>query len=352
VSPAKKSFFKKFIISILLIFIIGGGIAVFVGYRLIYQPNVKLSGKKTEIIFVRTGSTYEDVLNTLLEEHIIVNRASFERLAELKGYKSKVKAGRYRVRNNMNNNELINMLRAGIQEPVKITFNNIRTKDELVSRVCKKIEADSMQMLELLNNDGFLDKYDLTADNALCMFLPNTYEVYWNTQSDEFLDRMANEFKKFWNDARKSKAKAIGLSPVKVSVLASIVQAEQNRFNDEKAIIAGLYINRIKKGMPLESDPTLIYAKGDFTITRVLNEDKEVDSPYNTYRHTGLPPGPICLPELSSLEAVLNYTKSDYIFMCAKEDFSGRHNFAKTNEEHNRNAQKYRQGLNERNIRR
>ena len=347
---AKKSFFKKFIVSFLLILLLGGAAALYVAYKLIYRPNVDLNGKKTEIFFIKTGSTYNDVLNALLENHCIINRASFERLAEIKGYKTKIKSGRYRIKNNMSNNELINMLRAGLQEPIQITFNTVRTKQELVSKVCKNLEADSIQMLELLNNDGFMDKYDLTSDNALCLFVPNTYEIYWNTSADGFLERMNKEHKKFWTDAKKNKAKEIGLTPVKVSVLASIVQAEQNRFDDEKPIIAGLYINRLNKQMPLQSDPTLIYAKGDFTITRVLNEDKEIDSPYNTYMHTGLPPGPICLPEISSLEAVLNYQKNDYIFMCAKEDFSGKHNFAKTNEEHTENARKYREALNKRNI--
>ncbi len=346
----KRSFIKRFIISLLLIVLLGGGAALYFAYKLIYQPNVDLRGKKSEIIYIHTGSTYTDVLNILLEGHYIINRASFERLAELKNYKTKVKPGRYRIKNNMSNNELINMLRVGNQEPVSITFNTIRTKQELVSKVCRNIEADSIQMLDLLNSENFMDKYGLTPDNALALFVPNTYEVYWNTSADEFLDRMEKEHKKFWTEARISKAKSIGLNPVKVAVLASIVQAEQNRFNDEKAVIAGLYINRLNKGMALQSDPTLIYAKGDFTICRVLNEDKEIDSPYNTYLHTGLPPGPICLPEISSLEAVLNYDKNKYIFMCAKEDFSGRHNFAKTGDEHAENARKYREALNARKI--
>jgi len=348
----KTSFLKKVIISIFLLILIGGGIGGYWAYLLVFQPNVKLEGKNAEYFYIHTNATFADVLKDLSEQHIIVNQASFERLAELKKYKMKVHPGRYRLHDRMSNNELINMLRAGIQEPVQITFNNIRTKEQLASRVGKRLEADSFQFLDLLNNKDFTIKYGFTKANILSIFIPNTYEMYWNTSSEEFMNRMAKEYKSFWNDKRKTQAKEINLSQSEVSVLASIVQAEQSRFNDEKAVIAGLYINRLKKGMALQSDPTLIYALGDFTINRVLNGDKDIDSPYNTYKYAGLPPGPICLPEISSLDAVLNYRKSNYIYMCAKEDFSGRHNFAETIEQHAIYAKRYREALDKHNIRR
>ncbi|MBI2271021.1 MAG: endolytic transglycosylase MltG [Bacteroidetes bacterium] len=351
-SGRKISFFKKVIISFLFLVIAGGGIVVYWGYKLVYQPNVKLDGKSVEYFYIPTGSTFDDVINSLTDKRVIVNRASFQRLAELKKYKNKVKPGRYRIRNNMNNNELVNMLRAGIQEPVMLAFNNIRTKEQLASRVGKKLEADSLQLLKILNSSEFAAKCGLKKETILTLFIPNTYEMYWNTSADEFIERMVSEYDNFWNEKRKAKAKEIGLSRTEVATLASIVQAEQNRFNDEKPVIAGLYLNRLKIGMPLQSDPTLIYALGNFNINRVLNGDKGIDSPYNTYRNIGLPPGPINLPEISSLDAVLNYRKNNYLYMCAKEDFSGRHNFAVTMEQHAVFARRFREALDKHNIKR
>ena len=347
----KKSFLKKIISSFILLVVVAGGVGGYFVYKYIYQPNVSLGEKKTEFIYIRTGWKFEDVKNMLYEKNYIINRFSFELLAEKKKYKNNIKPGRYRLKNRMANNALINHLRAGLQEPMQITLNNIRTKEQLVSRVCKKLEADSVEMTSYLNDDDFLTKkFGMTSENILSMFIPNTYEFYWNTSSEQFLERMAREYKAFWNDERRKKAKSINLSQSEVSVLASIVQAEQNYFNGEKKIIAGLYLNRIKKEMPLQSDPTLIYAIGDFTIQRVLDKHKEVRSPYNTYTNLGLPPGPINLPEISSLDAVLNYEKNDYIYMCAKEDFSGRHNFSKILEQHNIYAAKYKNVLNKKKI--
>lgn len=348
----KISFFRKVIISFILLLIIGGGIGIYWGYTLVYQPNVKLSGKSVEYFYIPTGSTFDDVMNSLSEKQVIVNRASFQRLAELKNYKTKIRPGRYRIRDKMNNNELVNMLRAGIQEPVQLAFNSIRTKEQLASRVGKKLEADSVELLDMLNSNEFAAKYNLNKENILTLFIPNTYEMYWNTSVAEFIERMDKEYNNFWNEKRKAKAKEIGLSQTQVAVLASIVQAEQNRFDDEKPVIASLYLNRLRIGMPLQSDPTLIYALGDFTINRVLNADKEIDSPYNTYKNSGLPPGPINLPEISSLDAVLNSRKSNYIYMCAKEDFSGRHNFATTIEQHAIYAKRFRDALDKHNIKR
>lgn len=335
-----------------MLLLLGGGLLVYWAYTLVYQPNIKLANKTSQYFYVSTGSTFNKVINDLSEQQLIVNRASFDRLAELKKYKNKIRPGRYRLKNKMNNNELINLLRAGIQEPLQITFNNIRTKEQLASRFGAKLEPDSIDFIQLLNDNSFTASYGLTTSTVLTLFVPNTYEFYWNTSVEEFMGRMAREYKNFWNEERKAKAKAINLSQTEVSILASIVQAEQNRFNDEKPVIAGLYINRLKKGMPLQSDPTLIYAIGDFTINRVLNVDKEVESPYNTYKYGGLPPGPITLPEISSLDAVLNYKKSNFIYMCAKEDFSGRHNFSETINQHSLHARRFRDALNKQNIKR
>lgn len=347
----RKSPFIKILLGILFVLILAGSACSYIGYRMFLMPNTSTEIEKSEIIYIPTGSNYEDLLDTLRSENILKHEKSFIWLSELKKYKEKVKPGRYRILAGMNNNEIINLLRAGLQEPVTVAFTNIRTKEQLVSRVCKKLEADSAELSALLNNDQYLRKnMGLKSETILTLFIPNTYEFNWNTSAKQFVERMQIEYKRFWTDERKKKAQAIHLTQTQVSILASIVQAEQQAFPDERPAIAGLYLNRIKIGMALQSDPTVIYAIGDFTINRVLDKDKEIDSPYNTYKHTGLPAGPIYVPEISSIDAVLNFQKNDYLYMCAKEDFSGKHNFAKTLAEHNRNAQKYQSALNKEKV--
>lgn len=347
----KKSTFLKILVSLLLVVAATAGIAAYLGYRMFYMPNTSGEVKISEIIFIPTGSNFNDVMDTLRSEKILKHEKSFLWLAEIKKYKDKVKPGRYRILEGMSSNEIINLLRAGLQEPVNITFNNIRTKDQLISRVCRRIETDSVELAALLNNDNWLrENLGLSSETVLTLFIPNTYKLNWNTSAKQFVERMQNEYKKFWTEERKTKAKAINLTQTQVSILASIVQAEQLMFPEERPTIAGLYLNRLRIGMGLQSDPTLIYAIGDFTITRVLAKDKEVDSPYNTYKYAGLPPGPICIPDISSIDAVLNYEKNDYFYMCAKEDFSGKHNFAKTLSAHNENAEKYRKALNKQKV--
>ena len=346
----KTSFLFKILISVFALLFIGLAITAYFVFDRIYQPNVFLGQAKTAYVCIPTGSKIEDVSKLLHQKGYIINQASFEWLSEMKNYKNNVYPGRYKIKAGMNNNELINLLRSAQQEPLKLTFNSIRTKEQLAGVISTQIEADSVSLLKLLNDDFFMKKFHLSAENALCLFIPNTYEFYWNTSAEKFINKMGKEYAVFWTTQRKLQAEKIGLSPVEVSVLASVVQAEQSVHNDEKPIVAGLYLNRISKGMNLESDPTLVYALGDFTINRVLNVHKEIESPYNTYKYPGLPPGPINLPELSSLKAVLNYDRNDYLFMCAKEDFSGFHNFAKTYEEHCVNAKKYWAALDKKNI--
>jgi UPF0755 protein len=332
---------------LLLILLVGGGTGAYIAYRTIYIPNISLGGKKSEIIFIPSGSRFEDVVRILSNAGILKNKESFIRLAALKKYKENTKPGKYRILADINNNELINLLRNGMQEPVLLTFNNIRKKEQLVSIACKKLEADSTELNSLLNNDKYLQQtVGMKSEEVLALFIPNTYEFKWNTSAKQFINRMEFEYKKFWNAERRRKAKQIGLKPVQVYILASIVQSEQLQFAEERPTIAALYLNRLKLGMPLQSDPTLVFAIGNFAITRVLDKYKEINSPYNTYMYTGLPPGPIYLPDISSIDAVLTPQKNDYLYMCAKEDFSGKHNFAKSLSEHNRNAQKYRAALN------
>jgi UPF0755 protein len=343
--------FKKIAAGIFILMAIGAAIVGYFAYQWAYAPNISLGKKPTTFIYIPTGSSYEDVLKILTENNVLKNKESFNQLAQLKKYKNKIKPGKYKIKNNISNNELISLLRSGKQEPVPFTFTNIRKKDELLSRIGKKLEADSAELLVLLNDAEWVKKnIGMSPETVISLFIPNTYEFNWNTSAKEFLQRMESEYKKFWTAERKQKAKKLNLTPTQVSILASIVQAEQLAIPDERPTIAGLYLNRLKTGMPLQSDPTIIYAMGDFSIKRVLDKYKEYDSPYNTYQHTGLPPGPIYIPEIASIDAVLNYQKSEYLYMCAKEDFSGRHNFAKTLSQHNLNARKYQAALNKQGV--
>lgn len=300
-------------------------------------------------LYIYSNWDRSDLVNYLHKEGILKDTASFIWVANQKEFQT-VKPGKYLLKGGMSNNSLVNLLRSGEQVPVKVTFNTIRTAKDLANKVASQIEANPKDLYSLLNNSAFAQKYGFSTQTFLTMFLPNTYEFYWNTNAEEFVQKMAREYKRFWNEERQAKARKLGLSQSEVSILASIVQAEQSQHPDERARVAGLYLNRIRKGMKLQSDPTLVFALGDFEIRRVLNKHKKIESPYNTYKYLGLPPGPINLPEISSLEAVLNSEKHDYIFMCAKADFSGYHDFSKTNRQHEKYAKAYRRELNRRKI--
>lgn len=346
----KKSFFRKVLIVFLLL-LCGSAIFTFYNfYQKVFSPNVSLEKQKTAYLYIPTDASFNDVMRILGEKHFLLKTASFEWVAELLKYKQNVHPGKYQIRAGMNNKELVLLLRSGKQLPVKLIFNTVRTKEQLAGKVSKQIEADSVSILKLLNDEIFLKTYHLTADAALALFIPNTYQFYWNTSAEQFLNRMFKEHEQFWTDNKNEKAKEMGLNPIQVAILASIVEQETKRDN-EKEMIAGVYMNRLKKSMKLQADPTLVYALGDFTIKRVLDGYKDIDSPYNTYMYAGLPPGPICLPSIVSLNAVLNYRKHDYLYFCAKEDFSGYHNFASTYTQHLVNARKFQKGLNQRNIR-
>ena len=316
---------------------------VYYGYQIVYTPNV-LVDREDQMFIVRNGYTYRQVQEDLAKGRFVNDFVSFSFLARLMDYDKEIKPGRYLLERNMTNVAAIRVLRAGIQEPVNITFTHVRLLSELGDKITKNTGVSSGEFYEALdefvatNNEGF------TKETILCMFLPNTYEVYFNVLPEGLVERMRTEYKKFWNEKRLESAKKIELTPIEVSILASIVQAETVK-QDEAPIIAGLYINRMKKDMALQADPTLVFAVGDFTLKRVLNEHKEVDSPYNTYTHTGLPPGPINMPRIAIIEAVLDYANHNYIYMCAREDFSGYHNFAGTLAEHSKNARKYQTAL-------
>ena len=266
-------------------------------------------------------------------------------------YENHVKPGKYRLHKGMGNKKLIRMLALGKQEQIKLSFQNVRLKETFAGMIGRKLEADSASLIHLLDSADFLKPYGFTPDNVYVMFLPNSYEMYWNGPPENFFKRMNDEYQKFWTLERKEQAKAAGLTPIQASILASIVDAEA-LYNDEMPTIAGLYLNRLNRGMKLESDPTVIFALKDFTIRRVLNKYLVFNSPYNTYLNVGLPPGPIMMPSISAVKAVLNHKTHNYIYMCTKEDFSGYHNFATNMADHLVNARKFHQALNDRNIKR
>lgn len=317
-------------------------------YQIFRSPNFQLK-KEDVYLYIPPKTDFKGLLEILSKEEIIEDKLSFAFLAKLMNYQKHVKSGRYLIRANMNNIDAVRMLRAGLQAPVKLTFNNIRTKQELAERIAASLIFEENELLALLNDTNFVKKYKQDTTSILSIFLPNTYEVYWNTSPKALIERMNKEYQKFWNKTRLQKANAIGLSPAQVSVLASIVQAE-TRKNDEKPRIAGVYLNRLRKDIKLEADPTVIYAVGDFSIRRVLNKHLRTPSPYNTYLNKGLPPGVINLPSPQSIDAVLNYEQHKYIFFCAKADFSGYHAFAETYDEHLKNARLFQKALDMRGI--
>ena len=334
-----------------ILFLIVTLVAAFLVYRYynkIFSSATSVENKE-QFFYVHTNWERSDLVAALFNQNILHDTASFIWLSNQKEF-IRPKPGRYLIKDNMSNNSLVNLLRSGKQQPVKVTFNSIRTYEDLAGNVSKQIEADSTELLNAFRDSKQAEKYGFTAATFLTLFIPNTYELYWNTTAVEFIERMADEYKRFWNPERIAKAKKIKLSQSEVSILASIVQAEQMGHPDERPKVAGLYINRLRKGMRLQSDPTLIFALGDFSIKRVLNEHKLLNSRFNTYTNPGLPPGPINLPEISSINAVLNYTDHNYIYMCAKADFSGYHNFSRTLNQHNVYANEYRKELNRRRI--
>ena len=334
------------VLIILFIFAMAFGYWLF---RTVMSPNVHIPDGKEAVIYIPTGSTYDDVTTILSEANLLINPKSFDWVAKKKDYPDNIRPGRYVLNNGINNNHLVNMLRGGLQSPINVTFNNMRDIDQLAGRISKQIEADSSSIANLLHNQEYISQMGFDSRTIPALFLPDTYEFYWNTDAEGFIYRMFQEYNKFWTDERRQQAADKGLTPIQVSTLASIVNKETN-MSDEMPRVAGVYLNRLKNNWLLQADPTLIFAWNDYSIRRVLEYHKQIESPYNTYKYPGLPPGPICIPSIAAVKAVLNAEDHHYFYFCAKEDFSGYHNFAKTLTEHNRNAAKYQQALNQRGI--
>ncbi|MFB6454850.1 endolytic transglycosylase MltG [Chitinophaga sp. Hz27] len=321
------------------------GILVYVSYR-VFGPNTKAFGDN-KYFYVRTGSTYKDVLQGLQDQGIVRNTSSFNWLAKELGYPSRVKAGRYKIARGMSNFEIVKLLRSGKQAPVTLVINKLRTKDDFVRKISNNLEADSNALRAILRDQVYLRQFGLDTNTVMCAVVPNSYEFYWNTNAETVFKKLEKEREEFWTDERKAKAEKLGLTPVQITIVASIVEEETNK-NDEKPLISSVYINRLRKGMRLQADPTVKFALQDFGLKRILEKHTLFDSPYNTYHYSGLPPGPICTPSEKSINAVLNTPDTDYLYFCARADFSGYHAFAATYAEHLENARKYQAELNKR----
>lgn len=343
----KRTVLKAFLILFGLVLVASGVGGCWV-YNQALAPNVDTE-KEDYIIIIPTGTSVEILAQQLVQQKIIQDEDSFLRVAEFMNFTGR--AGRFRIQGGWSNRRLINHLKAGQQEAVKLTFHNLRTLDEFAGHVSQFIEADSASLMQLFTSAEFLTRHQLKPESVLTLFLPDTYFVYWNSTPERFVERMLKAYHDFWTDERKAQAKALGLSPSKAYTLASIVEKETN-YNPEKARIAGVYLNRLNtKGWLLQADPTVVFAVGDFSIRRVLKSHCEIDSPYNTYKYAGLPPGPIYMPSKTTLEATLNAEKHDYMFFCAKPDNSGAHAFAKTLSGHQVNARRYHRWLRQQDIR-
>jgi UPF0755 protein len=337
---------KLYILIISVLLIVGTVICAFIARkRVFFTPNTT----DTTLVIPKNAS-FEEVVDLLIEKNIVTNIQTFKLAATILKYDKNVMRGRYEIKANETNYQLIKKLRKGQHYPVTFTFNNVRTMSDFIQKTDKKFLFSAQKLQYLLEDEQFLTELGFTKRTLPALFIPNTYQIYYDIDAEEFVEKFLTFYQNFWNEKRLQQANAISLTPLEVTTLASIVE-EENYKEFEKPIIASVYLNRLRKGMRLQADPTVKFAVGDVTLKRILYKHLETDSPYNTYMYAGLPPGPIRFPDPSTIDSVLQYTKHNYLYMCAKEDFSGEHNFAVTLTEHERNATKYRNALNKLNIR-
>lgn len=337
---------KRIVAVTLSVVIVAGLSAVLTGYSLWTQSAVREGGS----LYIEEGISYGELSQELADRGYIGNIRRLDLFSRLLGMEGSVKPGHYVVRTGMTYPQVVRMFQRGFQTPVNVTFNNIRLLPQLAGRVSRQLQPDSVAFQQVIMSDTTPAYYGFTPEGFIGMFIPNTYQMYWTSTPQMFLDRMKREYDNFWTGERDRKREELGLTRSEVSTIASIVY-EETKKTDEMPRVAGVYLNRLRIGMPLEADPTVIFAMGDFTIKRVLTAYTKVDHPYNTYRNTGIPPGPICMPPVTAIDAVLGYEHHDYLFFCAKPDFSGYHSFARNLREHNRNSQLWRDALNRAGIR-
>lgn len=334
--------------------VVAAGLIIYgyIMYRQIFAGNTKFSEKEI-FVNIPTDATFEDVKNIMAT--YVEDMERFEKTASKKSYPTNVKAGHFLLKKGMNSNDIVNALRQNV--PVQLAFNNQERMEDFAGRVASQLEPDSLKLMTAFTDAEFLKENGFNDTNALCMYVPNSYEFFWNISAEKFRDRMAKEYRKFWNPDRTAKAEKLGLTPIEVYILASIVHKETVK-TDERPRVAGVYLNRLKQGIKLEADPTVIYAMkkqaNDFSLVvkRVLNKDLLTNSPYNTYMYEGLPPGPIAMPDVSAIDAVLNPESHNYIFFCASVTNFGYHEFAVTPAQHEVNRQKYVAWINSQGIKR
>lgn len=319
----------------------------FAAYRF-FGPN---TGELTQgqFLYVHTGSDYEKLKAELQQGNFIADMTSFDFFARRLQLPAHIHAGKYKISKGMSNYKIIRLLRSGRQTPVKLVINKVRTKQELIHLLSTNLEADSFAFRKMFSDPHYLSDFEVDTNTVLCLIMPDTYDFYWNTSADKAFKKIERNHEHFWNEQRRQQAQSHGLTPVKAAILASIVDEESN-VREDKPMIASVYLNRLQKGMKLQADPTVKYAVGDFTIHRISGPMLSDPSPYNTYVHEGLPPGPICTPATSSIDAVLQAPKTNYLYFCAKDDFSGRSAFAATFEEQLKNAHAYQKALDARGI--
>ncbi len=347
-ASSKKTKSKIIALFIVLAFFAVGG---YFSYLIVLKPNVELAGDKSEIILIPSESKYEDLLQILQDENIILDMKSFSWMAKTLKLEENFKPGRYRITNGMNNRQLIKMIKNGKTEKVKLTFNYAdHTNDELIEEIQTKLEISSSELEQFFTDENrLMQDYNVDRESVRTLFHPGTYELEWTTHLPELLEFLKKNRIAFWSNERKNKLKRSGLTQAEAIILASIVQSESG-IKTEQMKIAGVYLNRLKKSMPLQADPTLIFANGDFTVNRVLKADKEIDSPYNTYKRKGLPPGPICIPFEKSIDAVLNFEKHNYLYFCAKPILNGYSDFSVNYEDHMKLASAYHDAMDKKGI--
>ncbi len=317
------------------------------GYYLVKMQKIDID--KTEYIYITPDDNAASVMQKINETAKPSSLKGFEILAKHNNFDKHKRSGRFAINNGDNMHSIYRRIVSNEQTPVKLVIPSARNLQQLTGAISRQLMLDSLELSEFVTNPIYYKTIGYTRQTLPSLFIPNTYEVYWDIKPERLMTRLMAERRLFWNEERTAKAKKIGLTPEEVATLASIIDEETNN-DEEKPIVAGMYINRLKRGMPLQADPTVKFALGDPTRKRILKKDLEIDSPYNTYKYKGLPPGPLRIPTVQAIESVLNYTKHSYLYMCAKEDFSGKHNFAKSLSEHNANARRYQQALNKLNI--
>ena len=346
-------YIKKILVAVALIGLLVAAFFAYYVYSAMFVPNTSFNNSEAHI-YVPSNANYDEVRTLLVP--LLKDIDKFDAVAKRKKYTTNIRGGKFVIKKDMTNNDIINSIRSN-NIPVRVSFNNQNSLALLAGRIATQIEADSLSLITSFKDAGFQEANGFNEATALGMYVPNSYEFFWNTSADEFKSRMLKEYNRFWNDSRKQKAKAAGLRPDEVIALASIVQEESKQKNEQPRI-AGVYMNRLKNNWTLDADPTLKFAAyklpkyKNTIIKRVLNEHKRIESPYNTYKNQGLPPGLIVMPDITAIDAVLNYETHDYFFFVVDAERPGYHKFSKTIQQHNRYAREYHRYLNNRGIRR